>query len=202
MDDVFKRIEKFNVSRETFTKFAEYKTFLAKWQRQINLVSNESLRDFWERHLLDSLQLMNYITSGVRILDVGSGGGFPGAVLAICGEYNVTCVESDFRKSCFLRSLFAHLGVKSNVINDRVENIEPKLNKFDVITARGFSQLVRLLDIVERFNAIGVFLKGKNINNEIYDAKNVFSFDYELNKSETCEDGCVLVIKRCRKKQL
>lgn len=201
MDDIFNRIEKFNVSRETSTKFAEYKTFLEKWQKQINLVSNESLHDFWKRHLLDGLQLVNYIVPGVRILDVGSGGGFPGAVLAIYGKYDVTCVESDFRKSCFLRSLFVHLGTEANVINDRVENVEPGLNKFDVITARGFSRLVHLLNIVERFNAIGVFLKGKSINDEIYEAENIFLFDYELNKSETCEDGYVLVIKRCQKKQ-
>ena len=90
------------VSRETWGEFEIYHQLLEKWQSKLNLVSNNSLKEFWNRHLLDSLQLIRYIPDNSRILDVGSGGGFPGAVLAITKKYSVTCLDSDFKKCCFI----------------------------------------------------------------------------------------------------
>lgn len=188
------------VPRETFAKFNSYKTFLEKWQKRVNLVSNGSLENFWNRHLFDSLQLIRYIPDKSKILDIGSGGGFPGAVLAITEKYYVTCIDSDFKKCCFLRALFSELKITANIITDRVENISNRCHHFDIITARGFSELANLLEFVERFDAIGVFLKGKNVKNEILEAQKHFSFQYELNKSITSSDGFILVVEKCRKK--
>lgn len=188
------------VSRETFEKFVFYKELLEKWQKNLNLVSNKSLEVFWRRHLFDSLQLVQYIPNESSVLDVGSGGGFPGAVLAITGQYHVTCLDSDFKKCCFLRELFGSLKIHADVITDRIENISNVSHHFDIITARGFSEVVDLLSIVERFSATGVFLKGKNVESELRIAQEYFSFQYELNKSVTSSDGFVLVVRECRRK--
>lgn len=188
------------VSHETFQQFEKYEELLNKWQKKINLVSNDSLKDFWNRHLYDSLQLVKYIPDNSAILDVGTGGGFPGAVLAICDKYNVTCVDSDLRKCCFLNNLFAELNVNANVVNDRVEKLFDKNMHFDIVTARGFSSLSNILEIIANFSCQGVLLKGKTVEDEISSAKDNFLFDYELNKSETSDDGFILVIRECRRK--
>lgn len=194
-----KKIESL-VSRETLIKFEKYEQILGKWQKKINLVSNDSLKDFWNRHLFDSLQLINYIPDNSSILDVGTGGGFPGAVLAICEKYDVTCVDSDLRKCCFLNNLFGELNVKANVINDRIEKLFDTDINVDFVTARGFSSLSNILEIIAHFKCSGALLKGKTVKDEISLAKDVFLFDYELNKSETSDDGFILVIKECRRK--
>ena len=90
-------MDQLNVSRETFDRLLIYQELLKKWQRSINIVSRGTIEDFWNRHVLDSLQIAKYI-KGETILDVGSGGGFPGMILAICTNLHVTCLDSDNRR--------------------------------------------------------------------------------------------------------
>ena len=109
--------ELLNVSRETIEKFQAYLTLLEKWQRRINLVSNSTLAEAWQRHILDSGQLAAHYPPKTRqILDVGSGAGFPGLVLAIMGNVTVDLVESDQRKAVFYQPLSANLACQPRFI--------------------------------------------------------------------------------------
>ena len=140
--------ELLNVSRETIEKFQLYLTLLEKWQRRINLVSHSTLANAWQRHILDSGQLAAYYPpQTAHILDVGSGAGFPGLVLAIMGGVTVDLVESDQRKAVFLSTVIRELGLPANVHNQRIE-IMPNLQP-DVITARALAPVPKLLNLIE-----------------------------------------------------
>ena len=104
-------VDQLNVSRETIEQLAAYLALLAKWQPRINLVSSATLADAWRRHILDSAQLAGYLPeNGAHILDIGSGAGFPGLVLSIITDNQVTLVESDQRKSVFLQTVIPRIG--------------------------------------------------------------------------------------------
>lgn len=183
-----------DVSRETYEKFVIYKELLIKWQKAINLVSRETLDDFYNRHLLDSLQLANYINE-TKILDVGSGGGFPGMVLAIYNDnYEVTCIDSDSRKMVFLEEVARRTSTKVNIITKRIE--EFKQNDFDVLCARGFSSLSNLIELTKKHTKCGrgVFLKGKKIEEEVREAKQKLCFRYNIFESVTDKTGRIVVV--------
>ena len=133
--------ELLNVSRETLFKFEAYLTLLEKWQRRINLVANSTMANVWQRHILDSAQLIKFYPANTKkILDVGSGAGFPGLVLAIMGDVTVDLVESDQRKAVFLSTVIRELGLPAKVHNQRIETM-PNLRP-DVITARALASVV------------------------------------------------------------
>lgn len=114
-----------NVPREILDALKKYQSLTLKWNKTINLVSCNTEREFWVRHILDSLQLMKYINNqNIHLIDVGSGGGFPGIVLSIAGIKNVTLVESDVRKSIFLLQASKISTNKVNVVNQRIENVK------------------------------------------------------------------------------
>jgi 16S rRNA (guanine527-N7)-methyltransferase len=168
-----------------------------KWQKAVNLVSRETSDKIWERHILDSLQTVPHI-SGKTVLDVGSGGGFPGMVLAISGKFTVTCVDSDRKKMLFLSEVARVTGTEVNLITDRIENI--KTEKFDTVCARGFAELSKLLEITDRFAKTGVFLKGKQWQDEILKAQSLFVFQYEAYQSKTDNFGKIIVVNSIRKR--
>jgi 16S rRNA (guanine527-N7)-methyltransferase len=186
-----------NVSRETYEKLEIYKNLLLKWQRAINLVSRETLDDVWREHILDSLQIIPHIV-GKTVLDVGSGGGFPGMVLAIAGGFSVTCIDSDRRKMIFLSEVAKATETKVRILTERVENLQT--DHFDTICARGFSELPVLLKIAHRFSASGVFLKGSKLNEEIEKALLSFDFQHEIYQNKIKEHGKIVVVKSVKKK--
>jgi len=189
------------VSRETIQKLKTYETLLKKWQKTINLVSCGTLNDIWGRHISDSLQMVSVLEwirskqekKHIRILDVGSGGGFPGMVLSITG-YDVTCIDSDQRKMLFLSEIARQTSSDTTIVCDRIENF--KRSDFDIVTARGFSSLSVLLSIMinNTQNGIGVFLKGKNVEDEINEAKLKYNFNCTLVQSETDENGRIIIV--------
>ena len=152
-------MDQLNVSRETFDRLLIYQELLKKWQRSINIVSRGTIEDFWNRHVLDSLQIAKYI-KGENILDVGSGGGFPGMILAICTNLHVTCLDSDNRKTLFLEEVARQTETKVKILNMRIESLQEK--DFDVVCARGFAKLSTLIQISEIYskNSEGVFNYG------------------------------------------
>ena len=101
-------VDNLNVSREVNHALLNYQNLLLKWNKAINLISRNSEKDIWERHILDSLQLLKYIDFSDIIIDIGSGGGFPGIVLSICGVKNTVVIESDKKKSVFLQESLFH----------------------------------------------------------------------------------------------
>ena len=192
--------ELLNVSRETIDKFQLYLTLLEKWQRRINLVSNSTLADAWQRHILDSGQLAAYYPPKTRqILDVGSGAGFPGLVLAIMGGVTVDLVESDQRKAVFLLTVIRELGLPANVHNQRIE-IMPNLRP-DVITARALAPVPKLLNLIENqmsAECVCLFLKGVSVEDELTNLQSYSTMVARTYPSVSGSTGVVLEMKNPR----
>ncbi len=185
------------VSRETLDRLDAYVALLAKWQRRINLVAPASLGDVWRRHLLDSAQLADHLpASPGRLVDLGSGAGFPGLVLAIIGGGNVELIESDGRKCAFLTAAAVETGAKVAIHKARIESMprEPA----DVVTARACAPLTRLLGYAERFkgpNTVCLFLKGARVDQELTEAAKTWTMDIRRHPSQTDPQGTLLSVR-------
>ena len=214
--------DEFSVSRETVAKLSSYEESLRQWQRTINLVAPSTLPDTWERHFADSAQLFALAPKGARRwLDLGSGAGFPGLVLAMLlsgspgsAEARVTLVESDQRKAAFLREVARKTGLAVDIVCDRIEKpaTQAKLvsretgqcGNWDVITARALAPLPRLLDLAAPYfspDTVGLFLKGREAQAEIKAAEDRWAFEAELHPSQTDDDGRVVVVRALRAKR-
>jgi 16S rRNA (guanine527-N7)-methyltransferase len=192
--------ELLNVSRETIKKFQAYLTLLEKWQRRINLVSNSTLTEAWQRHILDSGQLAaHYPPQTKHILDVGSGAGFPGLVLAIMGGVTVDLVESDQRKAVFLSTVIRELGLPAKVHNQRIETM-PNLRP-DVITARALASVPKLLNLIEiqlHPDCACLFLKGASVEDELTNLQSYSTMVATTYPSLSGSTGVVLELKNPR----
>jgi len=192
--------ELLNVSRETIEKFQAYLTLLEKWQRRINLVSNSTLAEAWQRHILDSGQLAaHYPPQTKHILDVGSGAGFPGLVLAIMGGVTVDLVESDQRKAVFLSTVIRELGLPAKVHNQRIETM-PNLRS-DVITARALASVPKLLNLIEiqlHPDCTCLFLKGASVEDELTNLESYSTMVATTYPSLSGSTGVVLELKNPR----
>ncbi len=192
--------ELLNVSRETIEKFQAYLTLLEKWQGRINLVANSTLADAWQRHILDSGQLVAYYPPQTRhILDVGSGAGFPGLVLSIMGGVTVDLVESDQRKAVFLSTVIRELGLPAKVHNQRIEKM-PKLHP-DVITARAVAPVPKLLNLIETqlsSSCVCLFLKGASVEDELTNLQSYSTITPKTYPSLSGPTGVVLELKNSR----
>ncbi|GAW36338.1 ribosomal RNA small subunit methyltransferase G [Roseovarius sp. A-2] len=187
------------VSRETQERLEIYATLLRKWNPRINLVSRSSLNQLWTRHILDSAQLLDLAEENVTSwVDLGSGGGFPGLVVAIIGTerrapLKCTLIESDARKSAFLRTIIRETGVNATVITDRIEAVPPQ--GADVVSARALADLSTLIGFADRhLSSTGkaLFPKGENWREEVEVAQSKWQFDYRIAKSKT-EPGPVIL---------
>ncbi|MDF1685590.1 MAG: 16S rRNA (guanine527-N7)-methyltransferase [Parvibaculaceae bacterium] len=190
-----------NVSRETVARLSLYESVLIKWQKAINLVSKGTLEDLWQRHFLDSAQLMGKIPDEAQTLvDLGSGGGFPGAILAILlaekrPDMDVHLVDSDQRKCTFVREACRAAGVKPTVHSVRIEQLTDL--KADVVTARALAPLPKLLGLSAPFwkeNTVGLYLKGEGATDELTQARKYWKFDSEMEQSQSSETGVVLQV--------
>ena len=186
-----------NVSRETLSQFEAYLALLEKWQRRINLVANSTMVDVWQRHILDSAQLIKFYPANTKkILDVGSGAGFPGLVLAIMGNVEVDLVESDQRKAIFLSTVIRSLGLPAKVHNQRIETL-PNLAP-DVITARALAPVPRLLKLIEKqlcSSTICLFLKGSSVEDELTNLKTYSTMKSKCYPSLSGPNGVILELK-------
>lgn len=175
-------------------KFIKYEKLLKEWSTKMNLVAPSTLTDIQTRHIKDSAQLAKFLPKDVNIIDLGSGAGFPGVVLAIMG-WNVTCIESIGKKTNFLSALKQELDLPNlTIINDRIEIFLSKtpVNAGDfVFTARAFAPLIKILDYTHKTKCRLFLLKGREIQSEINTAKSKYKFDYKLYESET-GDGFII----------
>jgi 16S rRNA (guanine527-N7)-methyltransferase len=192
------------VSRETYHQLEIYYDLLLKWQPKINLVGPDTISHAWQRHFLDSLQLLNCMPSPAGVIvDFGSGAGFPGLVLAIAGAGEVHLIESDFRKTTFLKEVARLTGCPVVIHNERIEQCH--FGKADVITSRACSSLTELLNHSTHFvshETTCLFHKGKNYITELEDAKKHWLFDMEVIASVTDTQGVILKITNVRKRGL
>ncbi len=210
--NLFRR--KVNVSCETMKKFDEYHDFLQEEQKNLNLVGPSTLNKIWIRHFLDSAFLMNVLEDlnfrhlskkkSISLLDVGSGAGFPGIVLALLFNQekvsiNVFLAESNQKKVSFLKRLVSSLKLKVTIIPKRVELLRGK--RFDFIVSRAVAPLDKLLSIVFPINSIKssmIFYKGKNWTDEYEIIKKKWklkSLIVKKNEYDEESDGVVLIIK-------
>ena len=190
-----------NVSRETLGRLEIYAELLKKWNPKINLVSKTTLEELWERHIEDSLQLMAHVGSDTEhLVDMGSGGGFPGLVVSIAAtEANnpkkTTLIESDQRKCAFMRTVLRETSTKANIITERIEKAVPQ--GADILTARALADLPKLLSFAERHlsrNGTALFLKGKNWREELEAAQETWQFRWNAIESKTNPDSVLLEI--------
>jgi len=188
-----------NVSRETIEALEHFAALIEKWTVKINLISKASLADLWDRHILDSAQLLKICPRNIQNwLDLGSGGGLPGVVVAILAKelipkLTMTLVESDKRKSVFLRTAIRELELNAKVLNARIEKTAPL--QADVISARALAELGVLLALAEPHltnNTICLFQKGENWQKELSKAQQSWSFHCDITKSET-QSGAIIL---------
>lgn len=186
----------FGIDAEAAERLGRFAAHLVKWQAAINLVSAKSLPQLWERHILDSLQLAPLIPPGTRtIVDVGSGAGFPGLILAILNRWDVHLVESDTRKSVFLRDSARLCGVPVTVHAVRIESLAAP--KADVVTARALAPVAELLKLTAGFRQPGtihLFPKGRGAEAELTDAEKTWTLAVDRIPSLTDPDAVILKI--------
>ena len=191
------------VSRETEDRLVAIVALLEKWQRTINLVAPATLSVVWTRHVADSLQLVPLAGEAMRWVDIGSGGGFPGlvvaAVLAERPGADVTLVESDSRKAAFLREAARIAELPATVLPSRIEQVAPRIAKgVEIVSARALAPLPKLMDLAAPFlaqRATGLFLKGQDVDNELTEASKSWKIQAEIKDSLTDRGGHVLIVR-------
>ncbi|QQA42780.1 16S rRNA (guanine(527)-N(7))-methyltransferase RsmG [Pelagovum pacificum] len=191
------------VSRETFERLEAFRDLVLKWTARINLVSTKSAATLWDRHILDSAQLIQHAPDSFnRWVDLGSGGGFPGIVVAtlnldLAPDAEMILVESDQRKATFLRAAIRELGLNAQVQASRAETLAPM--QADVLTARALASLSELLPLASRHlkpDGIAIFPKGRSALDEIRDAQQGWTFQLEQSPSKTDAEAAILKLER------
>lgn len=201
--DIARELDTLNVSRETLADLEQFIDLLADWSGRINLVGPNELSQIWTRHVLDSAQLLPMLRPNARVIDFGSGAGFPGLVLACHVKHaggQVSMVESVGKKCAFLSDVITKLHLPARVLNKRVEALEAET--FDFVTARAFSPLPKLLDYAEPWlmrGATGLFFKGERWQEELTQAQEYWTLAYEAIPSRTSQTGVILKIKEARR---
>lgn len=192
----------FNVSRETISDFCVYENLLKKWNIRKNLVSKKSLPHVWRRHFLDSAQIVNHCNPEKKLwVDMGAGAGFPGVVIAIILrdrgiKTDLVLVEKSSNKVFFLNELKRSLDLSFDVICGKAEEIKPL--KADIISARAFCPLELLLPLTKyhgKKDCVSIFLKGKNLKEEIDKTSKIWFFQYDILSSVSSDEGRLLKIK-------
>lgn len=189
-----------DVSRETLARLEVYLELLRRWQGAINLVASATLADPWRRHILDCGQLWRFLPAGARrVVDLGSGAGLPGLILAIMGAPETHLIESDRRKAAFLREAARACGVAVTVHAERVGAVPPP--GADVVTARALAPLPELLALA--FSHVQprttcLFLKGRAAEAELTLARESWTMRVAQERSLSDPEGRVLIISEIR----
>ena len=189
--------QNFNVSRETWEKLEAFITFLKVEAARQNLISASTLDHIWARHIVDSAQLLMLAPSEPgQWIDLGSGAGFPGIVVALLSDWHVVLVESRAKRIQYLNRAVVFLGLegRTRVAGMPVERVEGQ--KYDVISARAFAPLPKLLDLSARFSTDKtkwLLPKGRNAVNELEEARKAWDFDFSVEPSVTDPEAGILV---------
>lgn len=190
-----------DVSRETREKLELLERELRRWQNVKNLVGPATLDRIWDRHIVDSLQLLDLVPEAKIWVDLGSGAGFPGLVLAIAGQergLKVHLVESNSRKCAFLREIARLTGAQATVHAARLESVIPDfVGKADVVSARALASLTQLLEWTEpmlKAGTIGLFPKGRDAEIELTEAQKRWTFEADILPSRTDSEARILRI--------
>ena len=196
------------VSRETITSLKKYEDLLIKANKNLNLVGNSTINQIWSRHFLDSAQVIDFVDKNDKCLvDLGSGAGFPGLVLAIaCKDrkipLKIKLIEKSSKKVKFLKDVIEELDLKVEVFNQNILEVEIKFVE-DVFITRAFKPLKKILQLMhnnaENYKKIFIFL-GKTGKNELLQASKSWDIEYKQRVSVTSSDSMVIEINRLKKK--
>ncbi len=189
------------VSRETLARLKRFVGLLTDWNTRHNLVSAKSLEDVWRRHVWDSAQLSAFIPPRARsLVDLGSGAGFPGIVLAILlrerPDFRTVLYEATAKKCTFLRAAAERLDLNIEIRNARIEKAANEY--FDVVTARACAPLERLLGYAQHFagpNTVCLFLKGQNLEAELTEAHKSWNIKTLRHQSRSDPSGTILEVR-------
>lgn len=190
------------VSRETLERLQVYHDLLLRWQKVKNIVSRTGLHDVWLRHFADSAQILAEGRGSGDWVDMGSGGGFPGLVIAILladfdRDTKVNLVDSDHRKCAFLREVSRETHAQAVVHCARIEDVASELSNIDVVTARALAPMKKLISFSRPFlenGAKGIFLKGRDIERELIDVSKCSMINIELKPSKTDPNGRIVTV--------
>ena len=203
--DTFSRLTR--VSRETIKSLKKYEDLLINANKSLNLIGNSTISNIWERHFLDTFQLIDFIGKNDRkITDFGSGAGFPGLTLAIAAKdrdmpLKITLIEKSKKKVNFLNQINSELNLNARII---CENILDENKKFvsDVFVARAFKPFQTILELihnkVENYNKFFVFL-GKSGSKELLQASKNWDIKYKQRMSVTSSDSTIIEINKLKK---
>jgi 16S rRNA (guanine527-N7)-methyltransferase len=187
-----------SVSRETLARLEAYAELLTRWSARINLIGRDTIADLWRRHILDSAQLRRLVPERARsMIDLGSGAGLPGLVLAVLGVPGVELVEADSRKSAFLREAVRITEADAMIRPCRIEAV-PR-HSVDVVTARACAPLDRLLGLAEPFlapDSVCLFLKGERIEEELTLASKNWTMAVSISQSRSDRRGVILRLQQ------
>ena len=204
--DTFSRLTQ--VSRETIESLIKYEKILIKHNKNLNLVGKSTIDYIWQRHFLDSAQVIDFIDKNDKTLvDMGSGAGFPGLVLAILAKeknfsLKIKLVEKSPKKVKFLEHVIKEMHLDTQVLNQNILKDKIKISE-DVFVARAFKPLKIILELIhnnaENWKKFFIFL-GKTGNNELLQASKVWDIEYKQRVSVTSNDSIVVEINKLKKK--
>jgi 16S rRNA (guanine527-N7)-methyltransferase len=192
-----------DVSRETLSRLKSLEGLILKWAKSQNLVASSTVPHLWTRHIVDSVQLLPLAPEAKAWVDLGSGGGFPGLVLACAladqAGARIDLIESNAKKSAFLREAIRVLRIPGVVHNARIEYVtESWTRPVDVVTARALAPLTKLLEYGHPFlekGAQALLLKGQDVDAELTEAAKYWNVDADILPSLTHPDGRILRIR-------
>ncbi len=192
------------VSRETLARLKAYVALLTEWNARQNLVSAASLADVWRRHVWDLAQLMEFIPAeAMSLVDLGSGAGFPGLVLAALlrerAGFRTVLYEATTKKCQFLEAAAVRMEVAAEIRNARIEEAGPE--PFDVVAARACAPLSKLLAYAQHFQGrrtLNLFLKGQSVEAELTESHKSWRMRLKRHPSRTDPSGVILEIRELR----
>ncbi len=193
------------VSHETESRLDLFVNLFLRWQKAVQLIAPSTLSTLWTRHIADSLQLLNHAPEAKVWADLGSGGGFPGLVVAITvadrPDARVHLIESDTRKAAFLREAARITDTPATVHNERIESAAERIGTTDVVTARALAPMAKQLSLAYPLlsaGARGLFLKGQDVDSELTEAAKSWSIDYSIQPSLTDPGGRIVLVNRAQ----
>ncbi|MGD1953649.1 MAG: 16S rRNA (guanine(527)-N(7))-methyltransferase RsmG [Sphingomonadales bacterium] len=195
---------RFALTPEQASALEAYVALLAKWSPKINLVGASTLDDPWRRHIWDAAQVADLLPDTAdTLIDMGSGAGLPGLILAVLCNVAVHSIESDGRKTAFQRQAVQQMGLREKVVlhNNRVEACSGL--SADIITARAFAPLQKLLQMGYGFShsqTLWVLPKGQNLDAELKEATKCWTFHSDTVHSETDVDARILCLREVKPK--
>ncbi|HJL57972.1 MAG: 16S rRNA (guanine(527)-N(7))-methyltransferase RsmG [Pelagibacteraceae bacterium] len=197
-----KTINAFSINSSQESMLIKFLKELVIHNKLTNLVGKSTLENPWRSHILDCIQISSFIKNrNSTILDMGTGPGLPGLVLAIIGYKNVNLVDSNRKKINFVKHIATKLNIGVKIYLSRIEKLND--SKFDFLISRALANLNKLFIYSHKLidkDTVLIFLKGKKVKNEIHEAKKIWSFNSEIYPSQSDERGSVLIVKNLKLK--